>query len=175
MDHALLEDAKHVHYKKLLAEIIASASSWKSHTEHCQIWITQIGNEILVSSQMNPYGPPYTPPYVNHIRLALWMYGRLFHLSTEALRQSNQGTYWAIEGGPTVSNQIGNATLANEGQNVLLLQKIEEITIANRKRATELRLESEAITNQIVHLRSKLEYEIAKTKLRRRCDLVKFV
>ncbi len=133
-----------------------------------------MGNEILVSSKMNPYGQTNSPPYVNHLRLGLWIYGRLFRLPTEALRQSNQGTYWSIEGAPTVPNEIGNATLAYEGQNNLLLQKIDEITSANRERAAELQRESESITTQAVRLRSKLEYQIAKKKLRRRCDLVKF-
>ena len=113
---------------------------------------------------------------MNHLRLGLWIYKRLFHLPTEALRQTNQGKYWSIEGAPTVPNEIGNATLAtNEEQNTLLLQKIEEITAANGKRAAELQRESEGITTQAVRLRSKLEYEIAKKKLRRRCDLVKFI
>lgn len=174
MDGALLEDAKRIHYENLMAEILAFAALWELHTEHCQAWIEEIANEILVKSQMNPYAPPYTPPYVNHLRLGLWIYGRLFGLPTEALRQANQGKFWSIEGAPTVPDQIGNATLANEEQNALLLQKVEEIIAANRKRAAQLQRESEGITNRAVDLRSKLEYEIAKKKLRRHCDLVKF-
>ena len=174
IDRAMFEDANRIHYKELLAEILALASSWESHTERCRVWIAEMGNEILVSSKMNPYGQTNSPPYVNHLRLGLWIYGRLFRLPTKALRQSNQGTYWSIEGAPTVPNEIGNATLAYEGQNNLLLQKIDEITSANRERAAELQRESESITTQAVRLRSKLEYQIAKKKLRRRCDLVKF-
>jgi hypothetical protein len=34
--------------------------------------------------------------------------------------------------------------------------------------------ESEGISNQAISLRSKLEYEIAKKKLRKNCDLVTF-
>jgi hypothetical protein len=174
IDRALFEDANRMHYKKLLAEILVLASSWESHAERCRMWVAEIANDILTSSQMNPYAPPYTPPYVNHLRLGLWIYGRLFHLPTEALRQTNQGKYWSIEGAPTVPNEIGNATLANEGQNTLLLQKIEEITAANCTRASELQRESENITSQAVRLRSRLECEIAKKKLRGHCDLVKF-
>lgn len=174
MDRALFEDAKRVHYEKLMAETLGFAASWESHTEHCQAWIAEIGDEILLNSKMNPYAPPYVPPYVNHLRLGLWIYGRLFGLPTEALRQSNQGKFWSIEGAPTVPDQIGNATLANEEQNTLLLQKVEEIMIANRKRAAQLQRESEGIANRAVDLRSKLEYEIAKKKLRRHCDLVNF-
>jgi hypothetical protein len=175
MDRALFQDAKSVHYEKLMAEILALAALWESHTEHCRAWIAEIANEILASSHMNPYAPPYVPPYVNHLRLGLWIYGRLFHLPTEALRQANQGKFWSIEGAPTVPNEIGNATLANEGQNNLLLQKLEEITEANREHAAQLQRESEGITNQAADLCSKVEYEIAKKKLRRHCDLVKFV
>lgn len=175
IDRALFEDASRIHYKKLLTEIRELVTSWEAHLERCRMWVAEMGNEILTSSQMNPYAPPYTPPYVNHLRLGLWIYGRLFHLPTEALRQANQGTYWSIEGAPTVPNEIGIATLANEGQNTLLLQKIEEIMAANRQRAAELQRESEGITTQAVRLRSNLEYEIAKKKLRGRCALVKFI
>ncbi len=175
IDRALFEDAKRVHYKKLMTEILALASSWGSHTERCRMWVAEMSNEILATSKMNPYAPPYASPWVNHLRLGLWIYGRLFQLPTEALRQANQGKYWSIEGAPTVPNQIGSAALAMEVQNTLLLQKIEEITAANRQRAVELQGQSEEITSQAVRLRSMLEYEIAKKKLRGRCDLVKFI
>jgi len=174
MDRALFEDAKRTHYKNLLTEILALASSWESHTEHCEIWVAEISEDILANSQMNPYAPPYAPPWINHLRIGLWIYRRLFHLPTEALRQTNQGKYWSIEGAPTVPDQIGNATLANAEQNNVLLQKIAEITAANRVRAAELLFKSQAIADRVVVLRSKLEYEIAKKKLRSRCDLVKF-
>jgi len=175
MDRALLEDAKRIHYKTLLAEISALASSWEAHTHGCLIWVSEVGAEILCTSKMNPFEPPYTPPYVNHLRLAVWIYRRLFHLQTEALHQTNQGQYWSIAGAPTVPMVSGVATMAQEEQNTLLVQTIEKITIANRERAAGLRRESEAIANQAVHLRSKLEYEMAKKKLRKRCDLVRFL
>ncbi len=174
MDRALFEDAKRVHYKKPMAQVLVLASSWRAHIESCSMWVSQIGFDILVTSKMNPYQPPCAPPYVNHLRLALWIYRRLFHLPTEALHQSNQGQYWSIEGAPTVSAVSGVATLAKEEQNALLLETIEKITEANRGRAASLRRESEAITNQAVYLRSRLEYEAAKKRLRKRCDLVKF-
>jgi len=174
LDRALAEDAKRVHYKKLMAEIAALSSSWKTHTAHCSMWVGKIGFEILDASNMNPYQPPYQPPYVNHLRLAVWIYRRLFHIPTDALRQSNQGQYWSIEGAPTVPAVSGIATLAKEEHNRLLMEAIEKITSANRERAVALRREAEAIANQADYLRSKLEYEMAKKKLRKHCDLVKF-
>jgi hypothetical protein len=174
MDRALLEDARLVHYKKLMVEISGLASAWQAHVEKCSAWMFQMGWEILSASKMNPYEPPYTVPYVNHLRLAAWVYRRLFKLPTDALHQSNQGQYWSIEGAPTVPAQIGVSTMAPEEQNGLLLQAIDKITAENRARAIELQRESMAITNQAVYLRSKLEYEIAKKKLKGRCDLVRF-
>ena len=174
LDRALFEDAKRIHYKKLMAEIAALSSSWKAHTTRCSIWVSIIGSDILDASKMNPYQSPYQPPYVNHHRLAVWIYRRLFHLQTEALRQSNQGQYWSIEGAPTVPNVSGVATLAKEDQNALLLEVIDKIAAENRGRAAELRHESAAITNQAGYLRSKLEYEMAKKQLRGRCGLVRF-
>jgi hypothetical protein len=174
LGRALYEDAKRVHYEKLMAEIAALSSSWKTHTANCSMWVEEIAFEILDASKMNPYQPPYQPPYVNHLRLAVWIYRRLFHLPTEALRQSNQGQYWSIEGAPTVPKVLGIATLAKEEHNKLLLDAIEKITIANRDRAYALQVESKVITSQAVYLRSKLEYEMAKKKLRKHCDLVTF-
>ncbi len=65
--------------------------------------------------------------------------------------------------------------MAKAEQNKVLLEAIEKITAVNRERAAALRREAEAIANQAGYLRSKLEYEIAKKKLRKRCDLVKFL
>ena len=64
--------------------------------------------------------------------------------------------------------------VAKEEHNRLLLDAIEKITLANRERALALRREAEAIANQAGYLRSKLEYEMAKKKLRKHCDLVRF-
>jgi len=174
LDRALLEDARCVHYKSLMAEISALASSWKAHAETCLTWVSQIGTEVLDVSKMNPYQPPYNPPYVNHLRLAVWVYQRLFHLPTNTLHQSNQGQYWSIEGAPTVPAQIGVSTMAKEEQNTALIESIDRITAANRERAATLQGESKAIANHADNLRSKLEYEMAKRKLRKHCDLVKF-
>ncbi len=174
MDRALFEDARRIHYKKLMAEIADLASSWKAYIESCSTWVSQIGLEVLDTSKMNPYQPPCTPPYVNHLRLAVWVYRRLFHLPTDALHQSNQGQYWSIEGAPTVPSVIGVSTLAKEEQNTVLLQAIESITTANREPAAALQRESKVIANKADYLRSKLEYEMAKKKLRKHCDLVKF-
>lgn len=175
LNRALFEDAKRVHHKKLIADITALGTAWMEHTQHCSFWISEIGFEILDASKMNPYQPPYQPPYVNHLRLAVWIYRRLFNLPTEALRQSNQGQYWSIEGAPTVPNVSGVATLAKEEQNTSLLETIETIIKANRERATALRREAEVVANQAGYLRSKMEYEIAKKRLRGRCDLVRFL
>ena len=174
LDRALSEDAKRVHYEKLMSDVAELASSWKEHTAHCSIWVEKMGIAFLDASSMNTYQPPYQPPYVNHLRLAVWIYRRLFHLPTEALRQSNQGQYWSIQGAPTVPTMPGNATLAKEDHNRLLLEAIEKITQENRERAVALRREAEAIANQAGYLRSKLEYEMAKKKLRKHCDLVRF-
>jgi hypothetical protein len=174
LDRALLEDAKRVHYKSLMAEISGLSSSWKAHTESCLTWVSRIGTEVLDVSKMNPYQPPYNPPYVNHLRLAVWVYLRLFHLPRNTLHQSNQGQYWAIEGAPTVPAQVGISTMAKEEQNAALIESIDRITAANRERAAALQNESRAIVNRADNLRSKLEYEMAKKKLRKRCDLVRF-
>ena len=174
LDRALFEDAKHVHYKKLMADIAALSNSWALHAGNCSLWVHEIAFEILQASKMNPYQPPYQPPYVNHLRLAVWIYRRLFNLPTEALRQSDQGRYWSIEGAPTVPNVSGVATLAKAEENTALLDIIDKIRLANRERATTLWREAEAVANQAGYLRSKVGYEIAKKKLRGRCDLVKF-
>jgi hypothetical protein len=174
MDRAMFEDAKRNHYRTILAEILGLAASWESHTKRCEMWIGEVSEDILASSEMKAYSPGYDAPYMNHFRLGLWVYRRLFHLPTEALRQDNQGKYWSIEGAPTVSDQIGSATLATQEQNSLLLQKIDKIMAANRDNAAYFKRQSEGITSQAVALRSKLEHEIAKKELQRRCGLVKF-
>lgn len=174
LDRALLEDAKRVHYKSLIAEVSGLASSWKAHADACAEWVLQIGTEVLRVSKMNPYQPPYTTPYVNHLRLAVWVYLRLFHLPTDTLRQSNQGQYWSIEGAPTVPAQVGISTMAKEEQNTALIESIDRITTANRERAATLQEEARAIARHADKLRSKLEYEMAKKKLRKHCDLVRF-
>ena len=53
LDRALFEDANRIHYKKLLAEILAVATSWDLHIERCRMWVAEIGNEILDSSLTN--------------------------------------------------------------------------------------------------------------------------
>ena len=174
MDRALFEDAASVHYKNVMTEIRGLAVSWRTYAESCLTWVSEIGVQVLDVSKMNPYQPPYNAPYVNHLRLAVWIYRRLFHLPTDVLHQSNQGQYWSIEGAPTVPSVSGVSTLANEEQNTMLIQAIETISLANSERATVLQRESKVIASRADALRSKLEYEMAKKRLRNRCVLVKF-
>jgi hypothetical protein len=174
MDRALLEDAKRVHYRKLMEDIAYLASTWKDHTERCSTWVSEIAAQVLDVSKMNPYQPTCTPPFVNHLRLAVWIYRRLFHLPTNVLHQSNQGQYWSIEGAPDVPSVIGVSTVAMEDQNTMLLQAIEKISVANRERAFFLQRESKIIAQLADSLRSSLEYEIAKKRIGVECGLVKF-
>jgi hypothetical protein len=174
IDRALFEDAKAAHFKNLISEVSALVAAWEAHSLRCLTWVARIATAILEASKMNPYQPPYTPPYVLHLRLGIFVYRRLFHLPNEALRKNRQEQFCSIEGATTVPNVTGVAGVAEETRVDELLQSIDRIIAANRERAAQLQAESRDIRAQAVDLRGKLEFAIAKKKLRKRCDLVPY-
>jgi|GEM_PF-2316731 hypothetical protein len=174
VDRALFEDAKTKHHKELISEVQALADAWAAHALRCLTWTSQMAGTILSASGMNPYEPPYTAPYVLHLRLGGFVYRRLFGLPTEVLRKQSQGQFWSLEGAPTVPDVTGAASIAYEGQIDRLIKVVNDCMAANRERATQLQNEARGIYARSVELRAKLELAIASKKLRKRCSIVPF-
>lgn len=175
VDHALLEDAREAHIKELMADVSQLAQDWEAHVDRCVSWVNSMALDILKASGMNSYNKhPLAPPFVLELRLAIFVYMRLFRLPTEALRKEANGQYWTLEGAPGAPNVIGSSTLAPEELVDALLQTMDKVTEANRAVAVRLREESSEITQRTVNLRDRLEFAIASKKLHKRCDFVKF-
>ena len=175
VDRALLQDAKRTHLKGLITEVSQLATDWNTHLGHCSNWVNKMAGEILRASKMNPYRlRPLTPPYVLDLRLAIFVYMRLFELPADALRKEANGRYWTIEGAPGAGETIGISSLASEELIDALLQTVNTVMETNQEKARSLLEESSGIALRTAKLRNRLEFAIASKKLRGRCDLVRF-
>jgi hypothetical protein len=174
IDGVLYEDAKRIHFPNLILEIEAFSSSWAAHAERCRVWIERIAAEILKKSRLNAFQFPALAPYVMHYRLAVFAYRRLFHLKTRALSTTFQGQYWLLDGAPVLPDVTGAAAFATKEQLDALLVELDQVISSHLLHAQQLAKESKKLAHELQALRRAIEYEIAKTRLHGRCDLVTF-
>ncbi len=103
-----------------------------------------------------------------HLRLAVFVYKRLFHFAVPALRTSDDGTHWALYGDV--------ATLAcGTGEQISgLVTQVNKLLVSEKSTAETLRSKFTHLQKGFQELMPMLEYAIAARRLRHRCDLVTF-
>lgn len=174
LDSALLHDATKVHFRKQMDRVNTFVTRWMAHAGECHAWVQRMAREILTKSDL-PAFPPKVPEgvvqrsYVMHLRLAAFIYRRLFHLPTEALRTSDDGAYWTLNG--------QQATLACGPKTkvealVVMLDKLRESEEAT---ARSMRDKAGDLQTSFVNLIPELDHAVASRRLRKRCDLVTFL
>ena len=174
-DPALLEDAKKRHFPKEIAAVEELAQGWVAHARKLHAWASRMAQEILDSSGLPAFPPRHNEPgifpYVCHLRLAVFVYKRLFCLEAPAVQISQEygtGQRWILAAEGTT------AALGTREQVDSLVAHIDKLIESEKPRALELQSDVAKLRRQFEVLRPKLGYAIAARRLRRTCALVPF-
>lgn len=111
-------------------------------------------------------------PNVNHLKLALFVYRRLFCFSQHSLLihvRNAQTDQWIIEGFQ------GTSAEGTEQQLRALVSALDDLVAKEKETADGLQAKGHGVAEKLSALRSELNYAIASRRLRKRCDLVPFV
>jgi len=173
VDPALYADAKKNHFSKLLKQAEAFSETWRAHATECHAWVVRLADEILVKSQMEPFPvSQFGMPNVNHLKLGLFVYRRLFCFSQHSLlihARNAQNNQWIIEGFQ------GTSAEGTEQQLRALVSALDDLVAKEKQTADSLQAKAYTVEQKVSALRSELNYAIASRRLRKRCDLVPFV
>jgi len=173
LDPALYADARKNHFSKLLKQAEAFSETWRAHASECHAWVVRLADEILAKSQMEPFPvAQFGIPNVNHLKLGLFVYRRLFCFSQHSLlihARNAQTDQWIIEGFQ------GTSAEGTEQQLRAVVSALDDLVAKEKETADGLQAKAQAVEQKLSGLRSELNYAIASRRLRRRCDLVPFV
>jgi hypothetical protein len=172
LDPVLLEDAKKNHFNEQMAEVDRFINRWTAHASECHAWVSKIAQEISAKSDLPEYPPKYEGPgfrpYVAHLRLAVFVYKRLFQQQAPALRLEQNEPYW------TVNGEACTAALGSKEQMDGLVALIDKLREKEAPTAQRLLGKAGELQKEFQELLPKLEYTIAARRLHNRCDLVTF-
>jgi hypothetical protein len=171
LDPALYADARKNHFSKLLIQAEAFSEAWRAHANECHAWVAQLSEEILGKSHMEAHPvSQYGTPYVDHHKLALFVYRRLFRSSEYSLLRHvrNPPTQWILEGFE------GTSAEGTERQLGDLVSVLDGLVVREKNTADRLRTNARVLQGGLSSLRAELNYAIASRRLRKTCDLVPF-
>lgn len=166
---ALLQDARKNHYVRLIARWDKFIESVSHHSRRHRELLEGLAQDILTSSGL-PAHPVYdsNAPCILQFQLAMVVYGRLMKFG--------EATVEVVENPNDASLICGSFTWAKgqPAQIKAVRQKMDDLRIANRERATQLERELTALTQEQSALAAAFSLEIAARRLPGRCDLVPF-
>jgi hypothetical protein len=113
----------------------------------------------------------YGTPYVNHHKLAVFAYRRLFNPAQHALSKLSREhppKVWLLEGFE------GTSAEGSEQQLSAVVSVLDELVVAEKTAADRLQANARALEKTLASLCLELNYAIASRRLRKRCDLVPF-
>jgi len=172
VDGALYRDAIKTHFFELSVMVDRFLEEWSAYANECRSWAAEISQLILSESGLVPFPPkpgPLVPrSYVMHLRLAVFVYARLFGMLTPALRTELQGAECGLYG--------DSVTLA-WGSKEQIDRLVEVLDLLVQSVATKGRLlhhRLQKINEALGDVNRELEFAIASRRLRKRCDLVTF-
>jgi hypothetical protein len=172
VDPALYADARKHHFSKLLKQAETFSNDWRAHAGECHMWVIHLADEILAKSQMKPFPvPQFGTPNVNHYKLGLFVYRRLFRFSEHSLliHARNPPNQWVIEG------FLGTSAEGTEEELRRLISVLDDLVAKEKNTAEQLQEKAHLLEERLTLLGSELNYAIASQRLRKRCDLVPFV
>jgi hypothetical protein len=167
---ALLEDARMHHYKALLADWENLRDNWAAHIDRTRKWILETAQQIVLKSALRPFPPrDNCPPYIMHLKLAVFCWARIVQSSRTALRidtsQKGEALYDAdtcVAAGP--SEVI-----------ITVPSMIDGIIEARRLNASQIRDELTKLQSETQSLSRQFSIAIAAKKLPYQCPLVDFI
>lgn len=172
LDPALYADARTNHFSKLLKQAEVFSEDWRTHASECHAWVVRLADEILAKSQMEPFPvPQFGTPNVNHYKLGLFVYRRLFRFSEHSLliHSRNPPNQWVIEG------FLGASAEGTEKQLRALVSVLDDLVAKEKKTSEQLQAKAHLLEERLTSLCSELNYAIASRRLRKKCDLVPFI
>lgn len=111
-----------------------------------------------------------TPSNVDHYKLALFIYHRLFGLFEHPLsKNARNPPLWELVGFE------GTPAVGSEQQLDALISVLDQLIVTERKVAERLQADSRGLDKSLSTLRAEINYAIASLKLRKPCDLVPFI
>ena len=172
LDPALYADAKKNHFSRVLKQVERFSDSWRKHASECYAWVSHLSDEILSKSQLAPFPVgQYGTPYVNHYKLAVFAYRRLFNPAQQALNKlsrENPPKRWELNGFE------GTSAEGSEQQLTALVSVLDQLVISEKAAADRLQSNARALEENLSALSAELNYAIASRRLRKKCDLVPF-
>ena len=172
VDPALYADARKNHFSKLLKQVEVFSEDWRAHGSKCHAWVVHLADEILAKSHMEPFPvPQFGTPNVNHYKLGLFVYRRLFRFAEHSLllHARNPPNQWVIEG------FLGTSAEGTEQQLRALVSVLDDLVASEKNTAEQLQAKAHLLEERLTLLGSELNYAIASQRLRKKCDLVPFV
>ena len=170
LDPALYTDARRNHFSKLLGQAESFSETWCSHANECHAWVDHLSGEILAKSQMEPIPvKQYGISYVDHYKLGLFVYRRLFRGSEHSLlKHARNPPTWVLEGFE------GTSAEGTEQQLGALVSVLDDLVVKEGNTAGRLQANARVLEQRLSSLRAELNYAIASRRLRKKCDLVPF-
>lgn len=143
LDPALLEDAKKNHYSAEMRLIDDFVGKWSAHAGDCHTWVLKIAQQILARTGLESFPPRRTVsefrPYAMHLRLAVFVYKRLFRQPAPALLVEKMNLHWKVDGDGYTAAVGSREKMENlTAQINELLESEEAAARALRDRAAEL-------------------------------------
>lgn len=171
VDSALLHDARTNHFQSLFAAFDGIYNDWIRHSGDCHAWVAQLARKILQGSGLPAFpNPPESPgPYVMHYGLAVFLYQRLFHFQTFAIRKQEERERWILSGAQYMF------AVGSEGQMVELIADLDRLQKSEAESALRLRESAGVLQSRYVSFMEELAYAINDRRLRGRCGFVKFL
>lgn len=171
VDSALHTDAMKNHFSKLLSGADRFSEAWNRYTNECHAWIVRLADEILAKSQMEQFPvKQYGTPNVDHFKLALFVYQRLFGLfERPVVKNARNPPHWELVGFE------GTPAVGSEQQLDGLISVLDDLMVREKNFAERLQAEARLLEKSLSSLSAELAYAIASRRLRKRCDLVPFV
>jgi len=128
---------------------------------------------MLAESKLEPFPvtvTQHTIPSVDHYKLALFVYSRLFGLFQRSLVKNGRN--------PALFELVGfegTSATGSEEQLQSVISVLDDLILTEKNIAERLRAEARALEQSLWSLCSEIHYAIASRRLRKRCDLVTFI
>jgi hypothetical protein len=130
--------------------------TWRAHTTECHAWVVRLADEILAKSQMEPFPvSQFGTPNVNHLKLGLFVYRRLFRFSQHSVlihARNAQNDQWVIEGFQ------GTSAEGTEQQLRALVSMLDGLVAREKETADSLQAKARTVEQKLSALRSELNY-----------------
>jgi hypothetical protein len=171
LDSVYRVDGEQNHYPQIVRRWERFRDAWSEYATSFQAWVLVVSQQILERSELPPYEPGpggTTQQCIMHLRLAVYVYWRLFNLPTSALHQAPRGNLVALAGSPQ-DYALGSAPQIDN-----VLRILNGLLVSESATAETLRRNAEALQSEMNGLRDALSLAIASKRLHGFCDLVTF-